>query len=171
MLHLLGAGLILVGFIGGGIYFCEKEEKRLEILTSWKISLQILCNEIGVRRQPVFFAMEEIKKRIEGEVGIFYERVCKAIENNQEELLEIWKKELEQYLNNTLLPPEGKKIIEPLEEMLGYEDYGIQLGMLEMEIEMIDNFRKRIRDEKREKKKVILLLSTCSGAILILLLI
>ena len=171
MLHLLGVILVLVGFIGGGIYFCDKEENKIKILTEWKRSLQILCNEIIVRQQPLLFALEETEKRLQGEVAIFYKKVNNEMKERKEELLEVWKKELKIYLKKSLLSTEGKKIIETLEEVLGYEDQKIQLGMLQTEIEIIENYRKEIEKEKKEKKKIILLLSICSGASLILLLI
>ena len=158
MLHLLGIILVLIGFIGGGIYFCDKEENKIKILTEWKKSLQILCNEIIVRQQPLLFALEETEKRLQGEVAIFYKKVNNEMKERKGELLEVWKKELKIYLKKSLLSIEGKKIIETLEEVLGYEDQKIQLGMLQTEMEIIDNYRKEIEKEKKEKKKIILLL-------------
>ena len=69
MFHMLGVLLILSGSCGFGIYYCELEEKRIRIIKDWKNSLQILMKEIDLKKQPLVFALQECKKRIDGEVG------------------------------------------------------------------------------------------------------
>lgn len=171
MRPILGAGMILTGFLGMGLYLCEREEIKLRILTEWKLSLQILCNEISSRHQPMIFALWECGKRIRGEVGEFYKNTSIRAEENRGELPKIWREELRHYFKRTTLSGEEKRMMEPLEDMLGYEDEQVQLEMLKHQIDSIDNCRKEIAEKKREKKKIILLLSTCSGMVVILLLI
>ncbi|MBR5579630.1 MAG: stage III sporulation protein AB [Lachnospiraceae bacterium] len=171
MLRILGSCMILSGFWGMGIMLCKEEEQKLWILSVWKLSLQILCNEIAFRQQPVIFALKECADKLEGEVGNFYQQVNGRLQKNQGELLMLWKEELNRYLEKTKLRFEEKRLIEQLENILGYEDQKMQLGMLQMVIESMDNYKKEAEKEKKEKKKVLMLLSTCSGVVMVLLLI
>lgn len=171
MLALLGTCLILAGSIGIGLFLCDREEERINILEQWKISLTILYNEIKLKSQPLPFALQECSCHISGEVLTFYQKVAEKISKEERGVIQAWEEELESYVQRTILGKEGKKGIRKLNSLLGYEQEETQLKMISLVREALEKQQREMEEEKRTKQKMILLLSSCGGIVMVLLLI
>lgn len=171
MFHLLGVLLILSGSCGFGIYYCDLEEKRIRIIKDWKNSLQILMKEIDLKKQPLFFALQECKKRIDGEVGQLWEKTWGRMQEEEEDFLGIWEQEFNLYLKNSLLTKEGKKEIEDFLGFLGYEEKELQIEMLNTKMKEIEKYQINLEEGKGERKKIALMLCSSAGMVLALLLL
>lgn len=171
MFRLLGCTLVLAGFCGIGISFCESEEKKIRILKDWGNSVRILKNEIGQKKQPIGPAMQECARRIDGEVGHLWESAAAGLQNTEKSFGEVWRIEFLDYLKKSILPKEGKKEIEDFLYIFGYEEEEIQISMLDVKMEEIEYYQKKLEKEKEEKKKVTFTVSISAGIIVVLLLL
>lgn len=171
MLQMLGAAMIILGGIGIGYSYIEKEKQIIHILETWECIMQMFASEIAYKKQPLSFACDEIGERVGGMEGGMLRSVSKRIqERNRPAFLPLWQEECFNYCNQVKLDEEERNLLLNFGILTGFEDENIQKLMIEEQKEKWKNIRLRKQERHQERKKLILILSSCMGIMTVLIL-
>ena len=172
MLHLLGAVLVVIGMVGFGMSYLERERQRISLLEKWEYIMELYLNEIIYKKQPLSLASIEVGRKIQGCEGEVLRRIGEKLGNGMEDFFsEVWKKEWKNILKELELSKEEKELVIQFQTFTGFENEEIQKNMILVQQEKWKKIRERAQDENREKKKIILVLSFSVGMLIVLILL
>lgn len=171
MLQLLGCVLILIGSIGIGYAYIEKEQKIIGVTQTWEHMMQMFISEITYKKQPLSLACCEIGEKIGGKEGEYLKRIAHRMQDKGRNTFEkIWCMEWQNYYKEEKITVEIKKLIKEFGILTGFEDEMIQKKMIEEQLEKWKSMRIKMQQEHGERKRLILLLSSGLGVITVLIL-
>ncbi len=171
MLQLLGSCMILLGTIGIGVTYIERQQKIIGVIETWEHIMQMFLSEITYKKQPLSLACYEIGERIGGKEGKCLKRISERMQNKQREhFFMIWDEECLKYGKEDKFTEEVMLLLKEFGVMTGFEDEEIQKRMIEEQKEKWKNLRLRKQEEHRERKKLVGVLSTCLGLMIVLIL-
>lgn len=171
MLQMLGSCMILLGTMGIGYDFIQKEYKIICVIETWEHIMQMFISEITYKKQPIAFACYEIGEKIGREEGKCLKTVAERMHSKKRESFwRIWEEECWKYGKKEKIPEEIKEMLKEFGVLTGFEDEEIQKRMIEKQGEKWRNLRLRKQKEHQERKKLIWILSSCMGIMLILIL-
>ena len=172
MQRLLGAIFILIGCLGYGYSYMEKERQKIAFAKMWENFMLMFYEEIAFKKQSLAFAAYEIGKKVkEKERECFIRIYDKMVNQNQKGFATIWLEEWNTYYEKQSLSTEEKKLIEEFAEITGFNDEKVQIKMLEEQQRKWRKVQLDLMEGQQERKKMVWTLSACSGAILILILL
>ena len=171
MLQILGSFMIIIGSLGIGYCYIEKERKKINRIEKWESIMQMFVSEIMYKKQPLFLACYEIGEKIGETEG----EVLKKISRNMQEIKResfhsIWKRECESYCLREKIDRETMAMINNFAVLTGFEDEIVQKKMIEEQKEKWKKLRVKLQDELQERKRIILLLSSCLGMVMVIIL-
>ena len=171
MLQLLGSCMIMLGTMGWGYRYIQKEEKNIDVIERWEQIMQMFISEITYKKQTLPFACIEIGKKIGREEGIYLKTVAdRMLNSRRESFLIIWEEECMKYIKQEGLTEEIRENIKQFGVLTGFEDEEIQKRMMEEQKEKWKSLLIRKQKENGERKRLIGILSSCMGIMLILIL-
>lgn len=171
MLQMLGSCMILLGTMGMGYKYIQKEQKIICVIETWEHIMQMFISEITYKKQPIAFACYEIGEKIGREEGKYLRTVAERMQNgNGESFWKIWEEEGMIYSKKERITAEMKENIKEFGILTGFEDEEIQKKMIELQGEKWKSLRVKKQKEHRERKRLIWILSSCMGIMLILVL-
>lgn len=171
MLQLLGSCLILLGTMGMGYRYIQKEQKIICVIEKWEHIMQMFVSEITYKKQPLAFACHEIGERIGSEEGKCLKIVAERMQSKKRECFwVIWKEECGKYCKKERITEDITELLNEFGVLTGFEDEEIQKRMIEGQGEKWKNLRLRKQKEHQERKRLIWILSSCVGIMLILVL-
>ncbi|MBR4982768.1 MAG: stage III sporulation protein AB [Lachnospiraceae bacterium] len=171
MLQMLGSLMILLGTMGIGYSYIQKEEKIISVIENWEHIMQMFISEITYKKQPLAFACYEIGEKVGKEEGRCLKTVADRMQSkNRESFWIVWEEECRRYSKREKLTEEMKVNLREFGVLTGFEDEEIQKRMIEVQGEKWKSLRIRKQKEHRERKRLIWILSSCMGIMLILVL-
>lgn len=171
MLQILGAVMIILGGMGIGYGYVEKERYRIRITEKWECIMHMFISEITYKKQPLSFACNEIGEKIGGKEGNVLKKVSdRMLDKETEGFFTIWQNECLKYCKEEKIKEEEQTLILEFSVLTGFEDENVQKKMIEEQKEKWKNMRLRKQEEYRERKRLILLLSSCMGIMIVLIL-
>lgn len=171
MLQLLGSVMIILGSLGIGYRYVEKNKKIICVIEKWESILQMFISEITYKKQPLSLACREIGEKIGGNEERCLIRISERMQENRRECFSsIWQEESLKYCSEEELPEEEKVLIKEFCRLTGFEDEDIQKKLIEGQREKWKCIRMQKQEEYQERKKLILTLSSCMGLMLVLIL-
>lgn len=171
MLQMLGAVMIILGGIGIGYRYIEKDRQTIHTLEKWESIMNMFVSEISYKKQPISFACDEIGERVGGLEGGMLQSVSERIqERNGQIFLSLWKEECFKYCSRVKLEEEERGLLLNFGILTGFEDEYLQKLMIEEQKEKWKNIRLQKQEKHQERKKLILILSTCMGIMTVLVL-
>ena len=171
MQKLLGAMLVIVGCLGIGISYVEREKRRIAFFYLWESIIKMFLSEISYRKQSLAFAGYEIGEKIGGKEGECLKKISERMQLCESGFVQIWKEEWNHYFNTTKLEKTEKKMIEEFVMFVGFEDEIVQLKMVEEQLEKWTDNRKSIQEGQQERERIIWTISFCIGAVIVLVLL
>lgn len=171
MLQMLGSGMILLGTMGIGYRYIQRERKIISVIETWEHIMQMFISEITYKKQPIAFACYEIGEKIGREEGKCLNIIAERMQSKKRECFwVIWEEECLKYSKKEKLTEEINEILKEFGMLSGFEDEEIQKRMIEGQGEKWKNLRMRKQKEHQERKRLIWMLSSCMGIMLILIL-
>lgn len=171
MLQMLGSCMILLGTMGIGYRYIQKEDKIICVIETWERIMQMFISEITYKKQPIAFACYEIGEKTGREEGKCLRAVAERMCSKQRESFgRIWEEECRKYSKKEKIPKEIKENLSEFGVLTGFEDEEIQKRMIEELVEKWKKLRVRKQKEHQERKRLIWILSSCMGIMLILIL-
>ena len=171
MLQMLGACMLLVGIMGAGYEYVEKERKIICVIERWEHIMQMFISEITYKRQPLALACYEIGEKMGEEEGIFLKEISLQMQKRDRSVFkEIWENELVRYWKEKQIDKETKELMKEFGVLTGFEDERVQKKMIEEQKEKWKGKRLKLQKEHEERKRIILLLSSCLGILMVLIL-
>ena len=171
MLQMLGACMILLGTVGMGYRYIQKEQKIIYVIETWERIMQMFISEITYKKQPLTYACYEIGEKVGRKEGEYLTNVAMRMQNGKRERFGIiWEEECLNYGKKEGLTEEIKEIIKEFGVLTGFEDEEIQKKMIEVQGEKWKSLRVKKQKEHQERKRLIWILSSCMGIMLILIL-
>lgn len=173
MLQLVGACFIILGSIGLGYKYIEKEEKIICVIEKWEHMMQMFISEITYKKQPLAFACYEIGEKIGDKEGESLKKISHRMQDKdmcRSKFKTIWQEEWRSYCKEEKISDDVENLLNEFGTLTGFEDEVIQKKMIEEQKEKWKKIRIKLQEEHRERKRVILLMSSCLGMITVLIL-
>lgn len=171
MLQLLGACMILLGSMGLGYSYIERERKIICVIEKWEHIMQMFISEITYKKQPLSYACRVIGEKAGGEEGRCLKKVAERMqEKNRLRFGEIWNEEFQKYGGKQKITEELQNALMEFGVLSGFEDEEIQIRMIEGQQEKWKTLRIKKQKEHQERKKLITTLSFSMGLMLVLIL-
>ena len=171
MLQMLGSIMVILGTLGMGYGYIEKEKKRIQRIEVWERIMQMFISEITYKKQTLAWACYEIGNKAGGNEG----EVLKNISDRMQEITResfpvIWTDECEKYCKEEKIDGDTKELIKGFGSLTGFEDEIVQQKMIEEQQEKWKKRRVKLQDEHQERKRIVILLSLCLGVVTVLIL-
>ena len=171
MLQILGAFMVIIGGLGIGYCYIEKERKKINRIEKWECIMQMFVSEIMYKKQPLAFACYEIGEKIGETEGEVLKKISKSMQEIQRESFQsIWIRECENYCLREKIDRDTMTMIYNFSVLTGFEDEIIQKKMIEEQKEKWKKLRVKLQEELQERKRIILLLSSCLGMVMVIIL-
>lgn len=171
MLQLLGACMILLGSMGIGYSYIEKERRIIGVMEIWEYIMQMFISEITYKKQPLSFACYVIGEKVGGEEGSYLKNVAERMKEKKKlGFGDIWEAEFQKYSEKKRITGELQIVLKEFGILSGFEDEEIQKRMIEGQKEKWKNLRERKQKEHQERKRLITTLSFSMGLMLVLIL-
>lgn len=171
MLQMLGACMILLGTMGIGYSYIEKERKIICVIEKWEHIMQMFISEITYKKQPLSLACLEIGEKTGGKEGACLTKVAERMQDkSRENFCIIWEKVCLKYCKEEKITMEVQFMLKEFGALTGFEDEEVQKRMIEEQKEKWKNLRLRKQEEHQERKRLILILSSCMGIMIVLIL-
>lgn len=171
MLQMLGSFMIILGSMGIGYSFVEKNRKIIYVIERWENILEMFVSEITYKKQPLSLACCEIGEKIGGKEGICLIKISNRMQEKQRgNFYSIWEEESLKYCKEEGIPEAEQMLIREFGIMTGFEDEEIQKKMIKEQKEKWKNIRLKKQEEYQERKKLIVTLSSCIGVMTVLIL-
>ena len=172
MQKILGVIFVIIGSLGVGYFYIEKENQKIVFIEMWDNILSMFTNEISYKKQSLAFAAYEIGKRLGGKEGECFGQIYqRMMEHNRERFSYIWKDEWGKYFKNRKTSPKERALIEEFVNVTEFDDEEILVRVIEEQQKKWRNLRIEIAEGQQERKKIIWTLSMCFSLMLILILI
>lgn len=172
MLQVLGSLFIIMGTLGLGIRYLDKERQRVHFLEKWEYITELFISEVTYHKQPLSLASIEIGKKIGGTEGERLKIIGERIrDGDQHSFSEIWNKEWSGALKKIPLKREEKIMVLEFSVFIGFENQEMQEKMLISQREKWKKVRERAQEEGQEKRKIVMLLSFSIGILIVLILL
>ena len=171
MLQLLGAVMIILGAMGIGHNYVEKEQKMICLLEKWECIMYMFISEVTYKKQPLSMASKVIGEKIGGKEGNLLKSISEQMEQrNRESFFKVWQKECLQYCKEEKVSEEERLLLQEFGTLTGFEDENVQKKMIEEQKEKWKINRLRKQEEHQERKRLIMVLSSCAGIMIVLIL-
>ncbi len=171
MLQVLRSAMIILGGIGVGFSYIDRERKMIHVIEKWEYIMHMFISEITYKKQPLSQASIEIGEKIGGKEGSFLRKVSERMqERKKDRFFVIWQEECENYCKEERISREEQLLLQEFGTLTGFEDEEIQMKMIEEQKEKWKNIRVRKMEEHQERKRLILVLSSCMGIMAVLIL-
>ncbi|BCN30392.1 stage III sporulation protein AB [Anaeromicropila herbilytica] len=147
-------GVILTVCSSGaiGIYFSDRIKDRMNELKELKKIILSLRGDIRYAMTPLPEALKVIASRHEGKFETFLEHLSKELnELGGITFQEIWKKCVEEDLNETALTKKDKVYLGQLGENLGYLDKEMQINTIDLYISQLETEIEELTGSMKEK--------------------
>lgn len=171
MLQVLGASMVIMGSLGMGYYYMEKEQKKIDRIEIWESIMQMFISEITYKKQTLAFACYEIGEKIGKKEGAILKKISLCMQGDKRDSFHsIWKKECKSYCKEEKVDKNIQAMILNFAMLIGFDDEVIQKKMIQEQKEKWKNLRVKLQEEHQERKRIILLLSSCLGMVIVLIL-
>ncbi len=172
MQRVLGAIFVITGFLGIGYFYIEKEKQKIVFIEIWDNVLSMFTNEIAYKKQSLSLAAYEIGQKVEGKVGMCFQRIHERMtEKDREGFSRIWKEEWGNYIKLNKNYQKEAKLIEEFAYLTGFEDEEVMVKMIEEQQRKWRSLRREVMEGQQERKKIVWTLSICFSLMLILILL
>ena len=154
MIRAAGIILIMGAALWIGAYFAMKEKYRLQELEELERGLIYLQGQIGYLSAPLAQALEEISWKINGQLGMIFQKVSEELEEQKEASAEaVWQKTWREEAGHTFLSEEDLSAVLSFGKSLGYLDKNQQENSIRLLLRYIENAlslgRKRLEKNGR----------------------
>lgn len=171
MLPMLGSFMIIIGGIGIGYSYIDRERKLISTVERWEYIMYMFISEIIYKKQPLSQASFEIGEKIGGKEGAFLKKVSERMQERKiGSFLAAWQEECRKYCIEEKIPQEEQLLLQEFGTLTGFEDEIIQKNLIEEQKEKWKTMRIRKMEEHQERKRLILVLSSCMGIMVVLIL-
>ena len=171
MLQILGAVMIILGGIGMGYLYAEKEQEKITFAEKWECMMHMFLSEITYKKQPLSLACKEIGGKIGDIEGEFLKKVSGRIqERNGENFYFVWQAEGVTYFETKKLSKEERMLIQEFGVLTGFEDENMQKKMIKEQAEKWKKIKLQKQEEYQERKRLAMILSSCLGIMIVLIL-
>ena len=166
IINILGSIFIFSSCTILGIYYGNKSERKIYILSSLKKSFMLLSYEIEYMANPLYTAFENISKKTDGCIKEFYSFLAGELYNNKD-----LKESFKNIKNIKFIPNDILKEISNLGGYLSSIDKNIQLNSIYMLNSHIDIVLENLYKVSTKEKKLYRGMGMLFGIFIIVLLI
>ena len=171
-MKLVGAICILLGAVGLGFLYVQKEKERIAFAQLWENIMEMFLSEISYRKQSLALASYEIGGKIGGKEGECFRKICERMQQYAgDRFADIWLLEWSMYFKERKLSNTEKKLIEEFVLITGFEDEIIQKKIVEEQLRKWKETRINIQKGQQERERIVWTVSLCGGIVLVLILI
>ena len=169
--QILGALFIIIGGLGVGYGYVEKERNRIAFVEKWECIMYLFLSEITYKKQPLCLACQEIGEKTGGEEGIFLKHIGERMEERKGKgFCSIWQEECVRYFQREKMPKEEQLLLQEFGMLTGFEDENMQKKMIEEQARKWKKIRWQKQEEYQERKRLAMILSSCVGIMIVLIL-
>lgn len=169
---IIGSGLV----IGGTLYFScflnqQLDEKNRQLRRLYSLLTQ-LKSEIYYMANPLPECFSQLAKSEQEPLKNWLYVLGRRLEQKENETFDqIWEEELKRLCNHSLLEYKEVEPLISLADKLGKPDVSVQLKAIDYALLHIENVRKELEAELKQKKKVVTSLSLFVSALALILLL
>ncbi len=139
LIKLIGCVLVIISTTGMGLFFSGELKSRLEDLKELKKIIILLRGDIRYARTPLPEAIGSIGRRHEGSYKTFLENVSLSLhELSGQTFAQVWKRAVEEDLQETSLVKKDKLDLIQFGENIGYLDKDMQMNTLDLYITQLE---------------------------------
>ncbi len=169
MIKTAGAVLVLLGAAGLGNFFSARFSARIRFLEELRLLVFFLKGEILYANSSLKEAFFHAGERLEGEIGVFSQKVAERIGERQGMAFgQIWEEETAALKN---LPLSGEEFCQLKEfgRQLGYLDRQMQERILLLYLEQLERAADSLREKRREACRLYLGLPLAAGLFFVIM--
>lgn len=172
MFQFLGVFFLLLGAVGFSYSICRDYKARLSLLKDMKEMYRLLQSEICYTSLPLPEIFRTIGTRCKEPIS----RVLLSVSDSmtfgfEEEFSEIWTREMQKGLEQTLLTKQQKELLFILPESIGMNESKGQAEALRKYIEELDRCILQMEEEEKSRNKVIMSLGIAAGLFMVIILL
>lgn len=171
-MKLLGMIFVLISCSGMGLIFSMIYITRINQLKDFEHAMILLKNEINFSLTPLSEALENISRRLNGEISSFFNKIaCLLNESSGQRIENIEDQTLFEYLQNTCLNKTDQlKIIEFIKK-LGQMDKESQINHIDIHVNNLKHELEIISKDEQKNYKMYKTLGILSGIFIVVLFI
>lgn len=169
-IELIGSALILVSSTLIGTYYSQLYKRRTSDLCALKKALIILRGEINYSLSPMPDALDNVSRRFDHEISVFFKSVSEELKKNSgKTLTEVWKKKAEEELNKTFLNKTDIYNVMSFSENLGYLDKEMQNNNINLLIDQVNQEIKASVNNDNKYSKLYRSLGVLGGILVVVI--
>lgn len=171
VLKVIGAGLLLTGCSGLGLWFAGNYRRHLEGLEQLRRMLLLLKGQILYANAPLEEAFRRVGEKSQGGLGTFFCAVADRIENQQGEVFyDMWQEEIALLGPEIPLDKKDRRELATFGEHLGFLDREMQERTILLYLEQLDLAIDDGRAHQKEKSRLYTSLGIMGGLFLVIIL-
>lgn len=164
--------LVFMACSGLGIMYSVIYKKRVEELMEWKKGIILLKNEINFALTPLSEALENVGKRLQGEISNFYNALSDFLRKNQGKAMDkIDDQILKNMLIETCLNEKDVSKIITFIKNLGLMDKESQMNNMALHISNMEQEIATAKKDEEKNNKLFKTLGVLSGIFIVVIFI
>lgn len=171
MLRLVGCLLVLTGAVGFAKKICEDVKQHLETLKQLRSIFENMKYYIAYQKATIPETLWKLSHKGDSAFADAFREIYESVYEEGESFPIVWKKQMEQTLQSTVLTAEEKNMVMDFPSSLGFMEGNAQAGALDELLREIDGHIEDLSAEQKSKTKMIMSLGTAAGILISILLL
>ncbi|MFD1850596.1 stage III sporulation protein SpoIIIAB [Oceanobacillus bengalensis] len=167
----IGALLLILATTWMGFEWSNRLMKRPKHIRQLKNALQILEAEMIYSQLPLQDAFMNIANQLPNPTSSFFKTLGKNMQEKNVDLYDVWKINVEKFMQLSSLGPNEKEILNQFGRTLGQHDFYQQQKHIQLTLTHLDRELEDARDNQFKYSKLAKSLGVLAGLFIVLLLI